>query len=308
MDGIPAKMGHFVVDSFCPKKMQINVEKHKIKINCEAILQLLGVPCGDVTIESMGKLKKGDESVRAWRTRYSGNFMAPTEFVSNIETKEDEDCFNLRMDFLMCFLAVMVECNGQGGCKEKILDKLIGETDFNKINWCAYILDSVKGCKKRWKSNDRNVPFSGPLAILTMLYVDSIECKGIKMDKNTNLISFWNMSRLKERQKWEIENCGFGKGMFKRLSKVIVDEDEGNIGYSYVAENGHEKKRLINKVREEENDGSTLHQNKSDYVYDGPPFSIGLTQLESRYCVDETKHIEESNMEKWSDEVESSDI
>ncbi|KAI3820066.1 hypothetical protein L1987_13922 [Smallanthus sonchifolius] len=172
--------GHFVDDSFCPKKMQINIEKHKIKIDCEAIHRLLGVPCGDVKIESMTKLKIRDESVKAWKNRYLENFVAPTELVSNIENAEDEDCFNFKMDFLMCFLAVMVECHGQGD----------------------------------------------------LLYVDSIECKGIKMDKNTNPISFWTMNRLKERQKWEVKNGGFGKGKYKRLSKVIEDEVEGNIGYS----------------------------------------------------------------------------
>ncbi|KAI3763181.1 hypothetical protein L1987_53632 [Smallanthus sonchifolius] len=328
----------------------------------------------------------------------------------------------------------------------------------------------VKGCKKRWKSNDRSVPFSGPLAILTLLYVDSIECKGIKMDKNTIPISFWNMSRLKERQKWEIENGGFGKGKFKRLSKVVVDEDEGNIGY-FVGDEIEVLEKLLDVLQKQKNvldskledcwktiqnnrkrfsnsstsndgnvsendnygdnekndkeetdkegendtsadkegendtfagveqdqqekpgdsgdigavdhdqqqpedteenageendnvqakegnteeektneivydappfsigltqlesnnkeldtgkekvdsqqrlsvtkeaDGSTLHQNKSEYVYDGPPFSIGLTQLESQYGADETKQIEESKMEKRFDEVESSDI
>ncbi|KAI3745130.1 hypothetical protein L1987_58232 [Smallanthus sonchifolius] len=115
---------------------KINVEKHKIKIDCANIHQLLGVPCGKI--------------------------------VSNIENAKSEDCFNFRMDFLMCFLAVMVECHGQGRCKEKILDKLTGETDFSNINWCAYIIDSMRGCKERWKRNYRSVPFSGPLTILTV--------------------------------------------------------------------------------------------------------------------------------------------
>ncbi|KAI3755081.1 hypothetical protein L1987_54874 [Smallanthus sonchifolius] len=234
MDGISAKIGHFVVDSFCPKKMQIIVQKHKIKIDCQAIQQLLGVPCGEVTIESMSKLKTRDDSVIEWRNRYPINFVAPTELASNIENAEDEDCFNFRMDFLMCFLAVMLECHGQQRCKENILDKLTSETNFSNINWCAYIIDSMRGCKKRWKRNDRGVPFSGSLAILTLLYVDSVECKGIKMEKKMNPISFWNMSRLKERQKWEIENGGFGKGKYKRLTKLIEDEEDS--GYSVVDE------------------------------------------------------------------------
>ncbi|KAI3824909.1 hypothetical protein L1987_06382 [Smallanthus sonchifolius] len=133
------------------KENEINVQKHKIKIDCAAIHQLLGVSCGEVTIESMTKLKISDESVKSWRNRYPGNFVASTEL---------------------------------------------------------------------------------------LLYVDSVECKGIKMDRKMNPISFWNMSRLKERQKWEIENGGFGKGKYKRFTKLIEDEDEDerNSGYSVVDE------------------------------------------------------------------------
>ncbi|KAI3687066.1 hypothetical protein L1987_80757 [Smallanthus sonchifolius] len=207
-----------------------------VKIDYPAIQQLLGVPCGEVTIESMSKLKARDDSVKVWRNKYPRNFVAPTELVSNIENAEDEDCFNFRMDFLMCFFAVMMECHGEGRCKEIFLDKLAGETDFSNINWCAYIKDSMRGCKKRWKRNDRSVPFSGHLAILTLLYVKSVECKGIKTDKKMNPISFSNMSRLKERQKWEIENGGFEKGKYKRLTKLIEDEDEEDSGYSVVDE------------------------------------------------------------------------
>ncbi|KAI3671850.1 hypothetical protein L1987_87047 [Smallanthus sonchifolius] len=98
------------------------------------------VPCGDVTIESITKLKIKDESVKAWRNRYPRNFMAPSELVSNIENAEDDDSFNFMLDFLL----------------------------------------------------------------------------------------------LNDRQKWEIEHGGFGKGKYKGLSKVIVDEVEGNIGYSVV--------------------------------------------------------------------------
>ncbi|KAI3744229.1 hypothetical protein L1987_57306 [Smallanthus sonchifolius] len=123
---------------------KINVQKHKIKIDCEAIHQLLGVPCGDVTIESITKLKIKDESVKTWRNRYPRNFVAPSGLVSNIENAEDEDSFNFRLDFLLCFLAVMVECHGQGRRKEKILHKMTGDTDFSKINWSAYIMNSMR--------------------------------------------------------------------------------------------------------------------------------------------------------------------
>ncbi|KAI3795308.1 hypothetical protein L1987_37959 [Smallanthus sonchifolius] len=173
-----------------------------VKIDCTAIQQLLGVPCGEVTIESMSKLKTRNNSVKAWRNRY--NFVTPTELVNNIENAEDDDCFNFRMDFLI------------------------------------------------------------------LLYVDSVECKWIKMDKKMNLICFWNMSRLKERQKWEIKNGGFGIGMYKRLTKVIKDEDEENSGYSVVVNmdvnadivNGEEKdeKDNVRMINEKEKGVGELHE------------------------------------------------
>ncbi|KAI3821641.1 hypothetical protein L1987_09210 [Smallanthus sonchifolius] len=241
----------------------------------------------------MTKLKIRDESVKAWRNRYPRNFVAPTKLVSNIETVEDEDCFNFRMDFLMCFLAIMVECHGQGRCKEKILGKLTCETEFSKINWCAYIMDSMRGYKKRWKRNDHSVPFSGPLAILTLLYVDSFECKGIKMDKNTNPNRLWNMNRDLEN---ESENDNF-RGDVKNDKEEPEGENDNRAGddQDQQEEPGEvEKQASVETVEEKEDttkktqdgnetakEGKTQEDNTTEYVYDGPPFSIGLTQLGS---------------------------
>ncbi|KAI3671856.1 hypothetical protein L1987_87053 [Smallanthus sonchifolius] len=61
-------------------------------------------------------------------------------------------------------------------------------------------------------------------------------------------------------------------------------------------------------VGEQGNKGSTEHAYTSEYVYDGPPFSIGLTQLESSECANETKQMEERNLEHGCDAKESCDI
>ncbi|KAI3754696.1 hypothetical protein L1987_54484 [Smallanthus sonchifolius] len=454
IDEIPAKMGHFVVDSFCPKKMQIIVEKNKIKINCEAIHKLLGVPCGDVTIESMGKLKKGDESVKAWRNRYSGNFVAPTELVSKIETAEDEDCFNFRMDFLMCFLAVMVECHEQGRCKEKILDKLmkqilvqligkfkrlskvtveedegnIGYSVGDEIEVLEKLLDvlhkqknlfdsklgrllenhkeqqevselkekynlltqntgkrgvqSEAGTDKEgendtsagveqdqqekagdsedngvvdhdqqqpedteenaggendnvqdseanvgWKNDEEKgggellesdaVTFSlehgeiGEINVSKDTGIKTLENSILEVEKQASVNALeLNKETTKKNQDCK-ETSKEGNTEEEKTNEIVYNAPPFSIGLTQLESNNEELDTGKEKVDSQqglsvrqEADVSTLHQNKSEYVYDGPSFSIGLTQLESLYCADETK----SNMEKRSDEVESSDI
>ncbi|KAI3733216.1 hypothetical protein L1987_64436 [Smallanthus sonchifolius] len=101
----------------------------------------------------------------------------------------------------------------------------------------------------------------------------------------------------------------------EKTNEIVYDAPPFSIGLTQLESNNEELDTGKEKVDSQqglsvtkEADGSTLHQNKSEYVYDGLPFSIGLTQLESHHGADETKQIEESNMEKRSDEVESSDI
>ncbi|KAI3796749.1 hypothetical protein L1987_39433 [Smallanthus sonchifolius] len=376
-------------------KEKMNIGKHKIKINCAIIHQLLGVSCGNVIIESMTKLKIRDESVKAWRNRYPWNFVAPTVIVSKIENAKDEDCFNFRMDFLMCFLAVMVECHGQGRCKEKILDKLTGETDFSNINWCAYIIDSMRGCKKIRKRNDRSVPFLGPLAILT----DEIEgleklldttignsegqtetVDRIANDQIQSVLEDLGNNRDKIDEKIDIENesddsvgddktdtesqeDGNDSSRGENLDEEektgddtyvnayvenveekdsedkagMIDEDEKGpeelnesdtigLGHVELGENhtcldtwgkkdGVEPAKEIKdttslkedetvtdlSVEEQGKQRITEQDNTSEYVFDGPPFSIGLTQLESTGCNGETKQMEERNLTKKDD-------
>jgi hypothetical protein len=70
---------------------------------------------------------------------------------------------------------------------------------------------------------------------MQLLYVDSVKCKGIVVDKNVNAITFWNMNRLRERQKLEISKGGFGIGKLKKLSKVVdygMEEEEPERGLS----------------------------------------------------------------------------
>ncbi|KAJ0474194.1 hypothetical protein HanHA89_Chr15g0626941 [Helianthus annuus] len=110
----------------------------------------------------------------------------------------------------MLFLTVMVECNKNGRMKEWILKTFTGDTDFRKINWCAYLIQQIKSCKDGWKSCDPESPFSGPLTLLVLLYVDRVKCTGFPVDRTIYPIVFWNKYELKKRERLEIKRGGFG--------------------------------------------------------------------------------------------------
>ncbi|XP_076924089.1 uncharacterized protein LOC143586421 [Bidens hawaiensis] len=214
VDGIPAKLGHYVVDNFDVDEMEIKVANGEIKVDAESVHRLLGIPCNGIAVDSLTKNNKLHPAVKSWRERYPiGEYVSPTQIVKKVtEDDDDDDGFNFKLDFLMLFLATMVQCMTHGRCKDDILKYFTGDTDFSKINWCSYVVDSMKDCKELWRRCDFKSPFTGPLCILTLLYVDSIECTGMKIDRGVKPIEFWTKDRLKNREYWEIKHGGFGVG------------------------------------------------------------------------------------------------
>ncbi|KAI3825563.1 hypothetical protein L1987_07054 [Smallanthus sonchifolius] len=108
MDRIPAKLAIYVVDKFNPEEMEIMLPCGSIKIDSEVIHQLLGLPKGGVSFSSLVELDIMDEGVSRWKNRYPGWFISPTKMVDQIEASDDEDIFEFRMDFLMCFVTIML--------------------------------------------------------------------------------------------------------------------------------------------------------------------------------------------------------
>ncbi|KAL8240544.1 hypothetical protein R6Q59_013899 [Mikania micrantha] len=211
LDGIPSRLAHFVVDMLKPKKMEIVCRGGTLKITPALIYKLWGIPIGGIQIESIVPLETYDASVSEWRAKFDGKLLATRTLVEKIESAKDEDNFKFRMNFIMLFMTVLVECHKNGRAREGILRYITAETDFSQIDWCNYVFESIKSCKLGWSLDDNSSPFNGPLAILTLLYVEGFECKGISVDKTVEPIEFWNKNRLKIREEWEIKHGGLGR-------------------------------------------------------------------------------------------------
>ncbi|KAL8251080.1 hypothetical protein R6Q59_034773 [Mikania micrantha] len=136
MDGIPSKMAHFVVDRLKCKRMEIIFKGGCLKITPQLIHKLLGLPIGGVKIQSIVSMEVLDESVSVWRRQYEGRLLATRQIVEKIESAEDENTFDFKMDFLVLFMAVLVECHKNGRLKEGIAEFHSQYfKQFNPIAW-----------------------------------------------------------------------------------------------------------------------------------------------------------------------------
>ncbi|KAF5761510.1 hypothetical protein HanXRQr2_Chr16g0765921 [Helianthus annuus] len=78
------------------------------------------------------------------------------------------DMVHFRTDFAVLFLTTMVTSQQNGYVKDKVLKCLTAETRFEDYNWCGFIVDCLRKCKKKWIPWDLKSWSAGPLTILTV--------------------------------------------------------------------------------------------------------------------------------------------
>lgn len=139
VDGIPSKLGHYVVDKLNTKSMVMDFENEIIRIDKEAIHRPLRLSMGgkDVSYE----LKKQVSSVYAnWRKLYERGDIGQSIVRYKIKNEKYERDVYFKMDFLLLFCSVMIDITNNGTYKFKFFKYFNMETDLNKYDWCGFII------------------------------------------------------------------------------------------------------------------------------------------------------------------------
>ncbi|KAI3825567.1 hypothetical protein L1987_07058 [Smallanthus sonchifolius] len=132
VDGIPAKIGHYVVDKFDPERMEINLGNVQIKVDNESVHQLLGIPNGGKELTSLTYKKKPEGNVKSWRNLYEEKYVAPPDIVKRISqsSDDDDDSILFKLDFLVLFMSTMVKIKKHGKCKLDFIHYITDDTDL----------------------------------------------------------------------------------------------------------------------------------------------------------------------------------
>ncbi|MFS8022164.1 hypothetical protein Hanom_Chr16g01436271 [Helianthus anomalus] len=142
--------------------------------------------------EECGTFKK-------WEHLYVGCALKPSKIIERIRDNPDEDGILFKYDFLVLFINTMC------------LDENVVVED---VNWCKYICEMVKVSKDGWQRDNTSRYFNGALIIL-VIYVDRTLCGDIKMNRTTSPLEFWTKDMLSRREKLEMKNDIFGKGVLR---------------------------------------------------------------------------------------------
>ncbi|KAI7737021.1 hypothetical protein M8C21_017953, partial [Ambrosia artemisiifolia] len=90
MDGIPAKLGHYVVDNFDPGSLEKTLSYATLAIDVEVVHKILGTPIGGVSFNVLETRDAHDGGISKWKKKYPpSRFISPKQMVDMIEKESN---------------------------------------------------------------------------------------------------------------------------------------------------------------------------------------------------------------------------
>ncbi|KAK1386235.1 hypothetical protein POM88_023970 [Heracleum sosnowskyi] len=181
------------------------------------------------------------------------------------------------------------------------------EPGLSNYNWAEYLLNSLVAAVQSWNCS-QSLFFNGSLIFLTLLYVDRVRHKGIKLvERMTPSYKGWTEEKLRERQAIELYYGKFGVGsILPPLRDVPATTREKS--RKYVADDN----------AQDWNDYDNYEQGQCDYVHDNDTeqhhFESSQKNFNDRnnYNCDEgwapwNNVVHQSNLAVWEKEGDQND-
>ncbi|KAJ0603546.1 hypothetical protein HanHA300_Chr02g0039501 [Helianthus annuus] len=148
--------------------MTLNLGNSGLLVDGGVISKLLGIHDSGSNFADVKELRTLHPSLKEWRARFPPcSYIAPSLISAAIQDDKYEDMAQFCTDFALLFLTTMAGSQQNGYVKDRVLKRLTVETRYEDFNWCAFIVDCLRKCKKKWRPWDPKCCWAGPLTILT---------------------------------------------------------------------------------------------------------------------------------------------
>lgn len=221
VDGIPCKLGFYVVDNLDTKHMKLKVMNGDIPITVASIHRILGVPTGGLDLNAIAPSIGDNDLSKSWKKQFSKERMRPRDVMNVIETSGDYGP-NFKLNFIVIIVSTLAECSRVRCCNVGFLSRIRSVDTIKDIDCAKYIYDCLKNSKIGWKRDSLLSFYAGPITYLTLLYVESTVCKQLDVYPHKRAMQKWTLENLRRRQDIEIDEGGLG------TAKLKTNESDGD--------------------------------------------------------------------------------
>ena len=87
-------------------------------------------------------------------------------YVESISQSNEEANLMFKLNFLTLFINTFIESYPMGTSNVKVVNKLVLLKDFSIIDWCGYILHSLRTTKAKWNTDNKLSSYTRPMLVL----------------------------------------------------------------------------------------------------------------------------------------------
>ncbi|CAH1415276.1 unnamed protein product [Lactuca virosa] len=223
VDGSASRIGYYAVNNFDPERMVLTIERGEIPITRQLIHDMLGLPLGNVNINSLNFTPAQEKPVDLWFAQFnSENDIRPKGVQRAIKILKDVGLL-FKVNFLVLIRNTLGQSKSMGTCDVSMLAKVLEDLDLSDIDWCSYVLECLKNTKHAWNPMNDTSYYVGPIILLTLVYLEHVSCDAVTIDRGRPAICFWDVETIRLHEEYEIRNGGLGTG---DLQEPYIPQDD----------------------------------------------------------------------------------
>ncbi|XP_042758254.1 uncharacterized protein LOC122198147 [Lactuca sativa] len=263
---LPGKLCYYLVDNFVSSTCAIRLINGEVKITKDTLHSMFGLPNGGLDFKIMPSCVKTYPLLVAWKDQFEDGKYNITNYLKKIQGTHKGDEF-FKLNFLALFINTMLESELMGSCKVDFIDKLVLCKDISNINWCDWFIETLVKSKNKWRANDKNCHYIGPISLLVVAYADRVICDELILERKRPFIKEIDSKHLRTLEDHEEK-----KGNFETLD--IKEELHG----VYIEDKMYEDSKCASKP--------TIVESVED--------TCGIIEMRYRRIIDDKKIMDET--------------
>lgn len=170
---IPKDLGSYVLSRLDTTKtpMVIETPSGDIPVNEESVHEVYGFPMGPTILNRSRKANYNKVptiiELKAHLELDIKKDIYPPQLLQQMKIRKTSD-YLFKLDFLVLMVSTLVESMSNGRAYIRFLASITKNSDIKEFNWCDFVVQAVKDCKKNWDCSKKSSKFVGPLAFLVV--------------------------------------------------------------------------------------------------------------------------------------------
>ncbi|XP_035845347.1 uncharacterized protein LOC110933857 [Helianthus annuus] len=177
---ISTRLGYWLVRNYDEQYSTLNIGNHKIEITRDSVHDVFGIPKGNVIVREKNKPRKGaivekntatqgaETTIDEFKNQWPDTNKITHTLLARTMSEQTTGGRLFKLNFLAYWNTLFVEITKSTTVKQSFLLAIDKEEDIPNLDWCSFVLESLKRTRQGWKKLDSQ--YNGPVAFLTLLY------------------------------------------------------------------------------------------------------------------------------------------